>query len=118
MQLINNQLGIGGQNVLPKVLDYVEFSICGSIRAMVGRAPLIRCGSLGFHFNSLLLQKLEVGTIPGFGNLASCNLQRFVGFFCMRVGESIMDTSVHFSFTTTPFVFIWLRTLDSFWVFG
>ncbi len=32
----------------------------------------------------------------GFGNLASCTLQRFVGFFCMGVGESIMDTRDHF----------------------
>ncbi len=62
----------------------------------MGRTPLIWCGSLGFHFNSLLMQNLEVGTIPGFGNLASCNLQKFVGFFCMGVGESIMDTSDHF----------------------
>ncbi len=86
MQSIDNQLGIGGQNVLPEVLHYVEFSVCGSIQAVVGRTPLIWCESLGFHFNSLLMQKLEVRTIPGFGNLASCNLQRFVGFFCMGVG--------------------------------
>ncbi len=35
-------------------------------------------------------------TILGFGNLASCNLERFVGFFCMGLGESIMDTDYHF----------------------
>jgi hypothetical protein len=60
---------------------YVKISICGSIRAVVGKTPLIWCESLAFYFNSLLMQKLEVGTIPGFGNLASYNLQRFVGFF-------------------------------------
>jgi hypothetical protein len=63
---------------------------------MAGRTSLIWCGSLGSHFNSLLMQKLEIGTIPRFGNHASCNLQRFVGFFCMGVGESIMNTSDHF----------------------
>jgi hypothetical protein len=83
-------------NQLLEVLHYAEFSICRSIRPVVGRTPLIWCGSLGFHFNSLLMQKLEVGTIPGFGNLASCNLQRFVGSFCMGVGESIIDTGDHF----------------------
>ncbi len=62
----------------------------------MGRTCLTWCGSLGFHFNSLLMQELEVGTIPGFGNLTSSNLQRFVGFFCMGVGESIMDTNYHF----------------------
>jgi len=79
--MTDDQLGIAGQNVLLEVLHYVEFSICGSIRAVVGTTPLIWCGSLGFYFNILLMQKSEVGTIPGFGNLASCNLQRFVGFF-------------------------------------
>ncbi len=36
-------------------------------------------------------------------------------FLCMGIGESIMNTSVHFQFTTIPFVFICLRALG-FWV--
>jgi hypothetical protein len=43
--------------------------------------PSIQYGNLGFHFNNLLMQKLEVGTILGFWQLATCNLQRFVGIF-------------------------------------
>ncbi len=39
----------------------------------------IWCGSLSSQFNSLLMQKLELGPILGFWQ--PCNLQRFVGFF-------------------------------------
>ncbi len=85
MQLTNNQLEIGRHNVFLEVLHYVEFSICGSIGAVTDRKSFIWCGSLGSHFNSLLMQKLEIGTIPGFGNLAICKglLVFFIG-----VGES------------------------------
>jgi hypothetical protein len=46
---------------------------------MAGKMPLIWCGKLGYQFNSLLMQKLEVGTILGFWQ--HCKLQSFVGFF-------------------------------------
>jgi hypothetical protein len=81
VQWIDNQLGIGGRNILLEALHYVEFSICKSIQVVAGRTPLIQCRTLGSHFNNLSMQKLEVGIIPGFGNLVSCNLERFVGFF-------------------------------------
>jgi len=84
---------------------------------VVGRTPLIWCGSLGFQSSSSLIQKLEVGTIPWFW-LISCNLQRFVRFFCIGVGASIMHTSDRgLLIYTIPFVFICLWTLDNLWVF-
>jgi hypothetical protein len=56
--------------------------------------PLIWCGSLSSQFNSLLMQKMELGPILGFWQ--PWNLQRFVGFFFMGVGESIMHISDQF----------------------
>ncbi len=94
--MTENQLGIGGQNVIPKVLHFVKFSIFESIQEVAGKMPLIWCGSLGSCFNSLLMQKLKIELSLGFDDLASFNLQRFVGFFCMGVGESIMDIRNHF----------------------
>jgi hypothetical protein len=40
-KLAKTAMVIGGQNVLPEVLHYVEFSVCGSIQAVVGRTSLI-----------------------------------------------------------------------------
>jgi hypothetical protein len=54
----------------------------------VSKTPLICCKSLGFQSNSLLIQKLELSL--GFGTL---KLQKFVGFFLMGLGASIMDTN-------------------------